>query len=122
MSAEYQNTDPVQLAEHAESDLNSTRAKQGHNTGSDSTLESGIDATVEKHFAGANTTYGSAASGQGNNREIPASEGGGFNRAAGRPYKAADFADGGVGAPEARDEAFARNHGGDDRVRGNVRN
>ena len=39
-----------------------------------------------------------------------------------RAYKAGDFAHGGVGAPEARDQKYAENHGGDDAIRGNVRN
>ncbi|KAF2848440.1 hypothetical protein T440DRAFT_428974 [Plenodomus tracheiphilus IPT5] len=121
MSAEYQNTNPIKVAEQAEKDLNSTSAKQGHN-GSDSTRESGVDSSVENKFAGAEVTYGSAASGQGNNREIPLNEGGGINPTTGKPYKAGDFAHGGVGAPEARDEAYAQHQGGNDDVRGNVRN
>lgn len=40
----------------------------------------------------------------------------------GEVTKAGDFARGGVGAPERRDETFARTHGGDDSVRDNVRN
>ncbi|KAI8930821.1 hypothetical protein NX059_011844 [Plenodomus lindquistii] len=121
MSAEYKNTDPIKIAEQAEKDLNSTSAKQGHG-GSDSSLESGVDASVENKFPGAQVTYGSAASGAGNNREIPLNEGGGLNPTTGKPYKAGDFADGGVGAPEARDETYARNQGGEDDVRGTVRN
>jgi hypothetical protein len=38
-------------------------------------MESGVDAPVEKRFPGASATYGPAASGAGNRREIPGSEG-----------------------------------------------
>ncbi|RMZ67566.1 Kynurenine formamidase [Pyrenophora seminiperda CCB06] len=122
MAAEYKNTNVNELAKQAEQDLNSHSAKHGHEVG-DSTLESGIDTgNVEPHFAGASVKYGSSASGSGNNREIPPDEGGSLKPQNGQPTKAADFAHGGVGAPEARDQTFAATHGGDDGVRGNVRN
>ena len=38
--------------------------------------ESGVDETAAKKFPGGNVTYGSAASGAGDNREIPVEEGG----------------------------------------------
>lgn len=38
--------------------------------------ESGVDASIENKFPGAKFTYGSAASGAGDNREIPVEEGG----------------------------------------------
>lgn len=41
--------------------------------------ESGVDSSVENKFPGAQVTYGSAASGAGNNRDIPLSEGGDIN-------------------------------------------
>ncbi|KAK3214690.1 hypothetical protein GRF29_19g984010 [Pseudopithomyces chartarum] len=78
MSAEYKNTDLNKLAEQAERDLNSDSAKKGH-AGSLSATESGVDSSVENKFPGAQVTYGSAASGQGNNRDIPLSEGGDIN-------------------------------------------
>jgi hypothetical protein len=65
-------------------------------------------------------TYGSAASGQGNNREIPLSEGGSIDPSTGKPFKAGAFT-AGVGAPERAAEGYAERHGGDDAVRGNVR-
>ena len=71
-------------------------------------------------FPSASVTYGSAASGQGNNREIPLSEGGGIDPTTGKPFKAGAFA-AGVGAPESAAEGYERRHGGDDDVRGNVR-
>jgi len=46
--------------------------------------ESGVDQSVENKFPGAQVTYGSAASGAGNNREIPLSEGGDVNPSTGR--------------------------------------
>lgn len=39
-------------------------------------LESGVDDSVVNKFPGADVTYGSAASGAGDNREIPVKEGG----------------------------------------------
>jgi hypothetical protein len=47
---------------------------------------------------------------------------GGSIKANGQPTKAGDFAHGGVGAPESRDQTYVENHGGDDEIRGNVRN
>lgn len=38
--------------------------------------ESGVDESVRGKLPGADVTYGSAASGAGDNREIPSSEGG----------------------------------------------
>ena len=43
-----------------------------------------MDESVEKEFPGASVTYGSAASGAGDNREIPEREGGGVNPATGK--------------------------------------
>jgi hypothetical protein len=83
--------------------------------------ESGVDESVETSFPGAQVKYGSAASGQGNNREIPLDEGGSI-KANGQPTKAGDFAHGGVGAPEDRNQTYIQNHGGDDQIRGNIRN
>ena len=84
--------------------------------------ESGVDtANVEGKFPGAQVKYGSAASGAGNNREIPLDEGGSI-KANGQPTKAGDFAHGGVGAPEERDQTYVHTHGGDEEIRGNVRN
>ncbi|KAF1829204.1 hypothetical protein BDW02DRAFT_574208 [Decorospora gaudefroyi] len=121
MSAEYKNTDINELAKQAERDLNSNSAKQGHSEGLSAT-ESGVDtANVENKFPGAQVTYGSAASGAGNNRDIPVEEGGSI-KPNGQTTKAGDFARGGVGAPEERDQTFVETHGGDDAVRGNVRN
>ncbi|USP78970.1 hypothetical protein yc1106_06244 [Curvularia clavata] len=110
------STNLNELAQQAERDLNSHSAKHGHAHG-DSTIESGVDTSVENKFAGAQVKYGSAATG----REIPLDEGGSI-KANGQTTKDVDFAHGGVGAPEERDQAFAERHGGDDSVRGNVRN
>jgi len=43
-----------------------------------------VNQTVESKFAGAEVTYGSAASGAGNNRTIPESEGGDINPTTGQ--------------------------------------
>lgn len=42
-------------------------------------LESGVNEAGAEKFPGGSVTYGSAASGRGDNREIPESEGGGFD-------------------------------------------
>jgi hypothetical protein len=142
MAEQFKNVDPLKVAQDAERDLNSTAAKQGH-AGSDSSTflstpfhishrsflfpphfqnlqlmpstatDSGIDESVTAKFPGSTVEYGSGAS---NNRTIPESEGGSTNPATGKPFKAGDYAKGGVGAPEARDEAYAKNHGGEDNV------
>ncbi|KAF2274421.1 uncharacterized protein EI97DRAFT_435256 [Westerdykella ornata] len=118
MSAEYKNTDPIKLAKQAERDLNSQQAKGEQRGMSDSTTESGVDASATRKFPGADVTYGSAASGTGDNREIPESEGGGVD-ARGRPYKAGDFE--GLGGPEDKVKAYAAQQPGDDDVRSNVK-
>ena len=41
--------------------------------------ESGVDESVTTKFPGSEVVYGSAASGQGDNRDIPEEEGGGIN-------------------------------------------
>ncbi|KAF1972751.1 hypothetical protein BU23DRAFT_554928 [Bimuria novae-zelandiae CBS 107.79] len=109
--SEYKNADLNKIAEQAERDLNSDAAKKGH-AESLSAHESGVDAGVERKFPGAQVTYGSAASGAGNNRDIPLEEGGDVNPKTGQLYKAGDFAHGGVGAPEVNDETSAKTHGG----------
>lgn len=63
-------------------------------------------------------TYGSAASGAGDNREIPESEGGGFDDK-GRPTKARDFE--GAGGPEDKAQIYADENAGNNDVRGNIR-
>jgi hypothetical protein len=68
---------------------------------------------VENKFPGASVIYGSAASGSGDNREIPVEEGGEIRRD-GRTTKARDFE--GVGGPET-EESERRERGGDDGVR-----
>ncbi|MCJ1371236.1 hypothetical protein MMC20_002451 [Loxospora ochrophaea] len=107
MSAQYQGQDPRVLAQRAERDLNSQAAKQGHDASlmsqfghssttlnrvepSDSTLESGVDESVTRRFPGSTATTGSAASGAGDNREIPMEEGGDIGYT-GRPTRARDF-------------------------------
>ena len=43
---------------------------------SSTAAESGVDEAAARKFPGGNVTYGSAASGAGDNREIPIEEGG----------------------------------------------
>ncbi|KAH7093662.1 hypothetical protein FB567DRAFT_610234 [Paraphoma chrysanthemicola] len=160
MSANFENTTPLKVAEQAERDLNSDAAKKGHAGSASSTLplfftslfhpvllpaipttqtlpspphpktpqskrltrsptatDSGIDESATTKFPGSTVSYGTGGS---LNREIPESEGGSVNPATGNLYKAGDFAKGGVGAPEAAREGYARNHGGEDDVRGNT--
>ncbi|KAF2841867.1 hypothetical protein M501DRAFT_928263 [Patellaria atrata CBS 101060] len=129
MSREYQGQNPLDIAKKAEQDLNSYGAKVGDDASGlntykkaagDSTTESGVDDTVRHKFPGADVTYGSAASGAGQNREIPESEGGGVYPDTGRPLKVADFGSG-VGAPEAKAMRDAERRGGNDDVREDVR-
>jgi len=119
MSQEYAGKDPLDIAAQAEKDLNSLGAKTGAKGGSDSTLESGVDEAVQGKFPGADVTYGSAASGAGDNREIPLSEGGDIDKTTGRPYKARDFE--GVGGPEDKQKLYEQEHPGNDDVQSNVR-
>ncbi|KAI9692553.1 MAG: hypothetical protein M1822_006784 [Bathelium mastoideum] len=128
MSQEYAGQDPLKLAQQAEADLNSTAAKQGHDAShssrhgkgaSDSTAESGVDESVRQKFPGAEVTYGSAASGAGDNREISLSEGGEINPATGQPTKARDFE--GPGGLAEKAQALAEENPGSDDVQSNVR-
>jgi len=106
--------------------------------------ESGVDQNVESKFPGSSVTYGSAASDAGDNREIPVEEGGDVNPDTGkyvppcpltllpllcrtkltsgfcpRLFKARDYE--GLGGPEDKAQAFSEAHGGDNAVRGNIR-
>ncbi|RMX82341.1 hypothetical protein D0868_15839 [Hortaea werneckii] len=143
MSQAYEGQDPMKLAQQAERDLNSEWAKNEHkrqqyvfinpmneppvnesksqltNTFPSFAAESGVDQSVQQKFPGASVTYGSAASGAGDNREIPLSEGGDINPATGKPYKAGDFE--GAGGPEDKARAFAEAQGGSDEIRSNIR-
>ncbi|KAF2249836.1 hypothetical protein BU26DRAFT_604145 [Trematosphaeria pertusa] len=80
---------------------------------------SGVDDSVRQKFPGADVIYASGASGAGDNREIPLSEGRDLDPRMGRPYKARDFE--GVGGPEDKDRIYDENNPGNDDVRGNVR-
>lgn len=149
MSAEYDNTDPITLAKQAEADLNSLSAKGNKNTqSSDSSkypliplphpcpslpfpfsshpipfhtradpplpspaLESGIDESATTKFPGATVSTGPRD-------EIPESEGGSI-LPSGKPTKASDFE--GVGGPEDKARLKEQERGGDDEIRGNVR-
>ncbi|KAI9659085.1 MAG: hypothetical protein M1821_002045 [Bathelium mastoideum] len=81
--------------------------------------ESGVDESVRQKFPGAEVTYGSAASGAGDNREIPLSEGGEINPATGQPTKARDFE--GPGGLAEKAQALAEENPGSDDVQSNVR-
>lgn len=69
---------------------------------------------VTSQFPGASVTYGSAASGAGDNREIPVEQGGDIRRN-GQPTKARDFE--GVGGPEDKEALDRVERSGDDNVR-----
>ncbi|KAI9780112.1 MAG: hypothetical protein M1816_003167 [Peltula sp. TS41687] len=118
-----QQEDPLVIAQRAERDLNTHSAKVGH-AGSDSTMESGIDASVTNKFPGSTASYGSQASGaaSGDDREIPVEEGGEVSRETGRTTKARDF-EGEVGeGPEVKAvKRVEDNPGDDDQIRENVR-
>ncbi|ETI24930.1 hypothetical protein G647_04300 [Cladophialophora carrionii CBS 160.54] len=122
MSAEYKGQDPIDIAKAAERDLSSQQAKQGHG-GSLSTDESGIDQSVTNKFPGSTAEYGSKVSGAGNNREIPVEEGGDIQKNTGRPTKAGDFDQGAAGeGPEHLKKQYEQQYGGNDDVRGNIKN
>ncbi|KAI4212198.1 MAG: hypothetical protein LQ351_005067 [Letrouitia transgressa] len=72
----YEGQDPLDIAKKAEREINSYQAKQGLNNDSLSATESGVNESVTSKFPGASLKYGSAASGAGDNREIPVDEGG----------------------------------------------
>ncbi|MCJ1462752.1 hypothetical protein MMC07_001355 [Pseudocyphellaria aurata] len=117
MSAEYKDQDPLVLAQQAERDLNSHAAK--HGLSSDvSAEESGVDQSVTDKFPGSTVKVGSAASGAGDNREIPVDEGGDILDS-GRPTKARDFE--GEGGPETKQQIYEEENPGNDDVRGNIR-
>ncbi|KAI9758908.1 MAG: hypothetical protein M4579_002719 [Chaenotheca gracillima] len=111
--------DPILIAQRAERDLNSRGAKVGSNI-SDTANESGVDAGAAQKFPGGDVRYGSAASGAGDNREIPVQEGGDLLRKAGEkggvghPTKARDFE--GPGGPETKAEIERTRRPGDDDV------
>lgn len=84
--------------------------------------ESGIDQNVEQKFPGSTADYGSHVSGAGNNRDIPPEQGGDFQRGTGRLTKAGDFDQGEAGeGPEDIAERRAREYGGEDDIRSNIR-
>ncbi|KAI9824634.1 MAG: hypothetical protein M1819_000835, partial [Sarea resinae] len=116
MSAEYEGQDPLKIAQQAEKDLNSQAAKQGHGLSS-STTESGVDEAAASNFPGSTVQYGSAASGAGDNREIPLSEGGDIQKGTGRPTKAGDFE--GPGGPETKRDIYETAQPGNDDVQSN---
>ncbi|KAK3707855.1 hypothetical protein LTR37_011857 [Vermiconidia calcicola] len=129
MSKEYEGVDPIVIAQRAERDLNSDAAKEGSDAAgntsrggrgaSDSTKESGVDENVENKFPGSEVKHGSGASGAGDNRDIPESEGGSINPRTGQLYKAGDFE--GPGGPEEKRQMEAEANPGDNMVRENVR-
>lgn len=99
--------------------------------------ESGVDESVTSKFPGSTVSYGSQASGAGDNRTIPLSEGGDINPQTGAyvifqpllvaihthqsssPYKARDYE--GHGGPEDKMADAARDFGGEDDVSSKVR-
>lgn len=85
--------------------------------------ESGIDQSVTNKFPGSTAEYGSKVSGAGDNREIPEEEGGGVQKGTGRVTKAGDFDKGEAGeGPEDVAAKYARDQGGNDDVRSNIKN
>jgi len=87
--------------------------------------ESGIDQGADAKFSefGAQSNYGSSASGAGNNRDIPVEEGGDIQKGTGRLTKAGDFDQGAPGeGPEDVAKRQAEAYGGDDSVRSNITN
>lgn len=77
-----------------------------------------MDENIDAKFPGSTVQTGSAASGAGDNREIPVEEGGDID-AKGRPTKARDFE--GEGGPETKAQMQAEQNPGSDDVRENLR-
>ena len=74
-------------------------------------------------FPGSTAEYGSKVSGAGDNREIPLEEGGDIQKGTGRVTKAGDFEQGEPGeGPEHVRQKYEQQFGGNDDVRGNIRN
>jgi len=133
MSEIYKGQDLLDIAAKAEQDLAAPHLKHGAQDGgfggktvpggSTSTDESGIDQSVTAKFPGSTAEYGSKVSGAGDNREIPLEEGGGIQKGTGRVTKAGDFEQGEPGeGPEDVARKYAEQHGGEDDVRGNIKN
>ncbi|GAB7358838.1 hypothetical protein MBLNU230_g4061t1 [Neophaeotheca triangularis] len=118
MSEAYKGVDPNVLAKQAEQDLASDGAKRGHEKG-DTTAESGVDTAAASKFPGSEVKIGSAASGAGDNRDIPLSEGGSIDPVTGQPTKARDFE--GKGGPEDKRQEYVENQGGNQDIGSNVR-
>ena len=145
MAEQYKDQEPLGLAQQAERDLNSHQAKQGYSTTDSGTFlsnqvythrpsantplpsaaESGVDTSVTDRFPGSTVKVGSAASGAGDNREIPVDEGGdliskpGEKGGSGHPTKARDFE--GAGGPETKQAMYEDTNPGNDDVDSNVR-
>ncbi|KAF2718749.1 hypothetical protein K431DRAFT_287349 [Polychaeton citri CBS 116435] len=119
MSEAYKGQDLNALAAQAERDLNSQSAKGAGFGASDTTADSGVDASATQKFPGAEVQIGSAASGTGDNRDIPLEEGGSIDPVTGKLSKARDFE--GVGGPEDKAALFAEENPGDQSVGSNVR-
>ena len=77
--------------------------------------ESGVDESVTNKFPGSTVVHGSAASGAGDNRDIPEEEGGGIDPRTGQNFKARDFE--GPGGPEEKRRMEAELNPGADHVR-----
>ncbi|MCJ1307714.1 hypothetical protein MMC25_001362 [Agyrium rufum] len=118
MSKEYEGQDPLVLAHQAERELNSNAAKSGNVSDSISGDDSGINEAAAQKYPGGSVITGSAASGAGDNREIPVEEGGSINKL-GRATKARDFE--GEGGPEEKQHKYEQENPGNDDVRGNIR-
>jgi hypothetical protein len=134
--SEYEGKDPLDIARQAEKDLasrenNPSRANQPQFdtciyllsffkrlTNKGLAQDSGVDENIADKFPGASVTVGSAASGAGDNREIPVEEGGDID-ARGRVTKAKDFE--GEGGPETKAERYAEENPGADDIRSNIR-
>ncbi|KAE9989655.1 hypothetical protein EG327_002418 [Venturia inaequalis] len=122
MAQEYKGQNPLDIAKQAEKDMNSLENRTGTGKSSDSGLESGVNEAGAEKFPGGSVTYGSAASGRGDNREIPESEGGYLQdlRAWDEEIPVAkDFE--GEGGPEDKQRRYEEDNGGNEDILSNVR-
>ncbi|RHZ55288.1 hypothetical protein CDV55_101288 [Aspergillus turcosus] len=108
--SDYDNN--LRIAHEAEKDLNTYQAKQGLGRQSDSTVESGVNAMVDKKFGDTGIQTGREAGASSSDRKpIPENEGGSRDDR-GRISKAGQF--NGPGGPEDKVRIDSELRPGDD--------
>jgi hypothetical protein len=110
--SDYDNN--LRIAHEAEKDLNTYQAKQGLGRKSDSTVESGVNAMVDKKFEETGIKTGREAGASSSDRKpIPEDEGGSRDDR-GRISKAGEFEGPDFGGPEDKVRIESQRRPGDD--------